>query len=132
MAAISIAKHLGLTAAAITRNKNKIKALRNNGAYYVIIDNGQIASEVKQIFSIGHDDCGGANCILELIGTTTLLDSLYAAVYKGIICNTGVLRNKSTIENFEPLLAIPSTVKLTVYKSENITAANSTKALNIL
>ena len=47
----------------------------------------------------------------------TLLDSIQAAAPKGIVCNTG------------PLLAIPSTVKLTVYKSESITAVNSTKAL---
>jgi NADPH:quinone reductase-like Zn-dependent oxidoreductase len=51
MAAISIAKQLVLTVVATTRNKNKIDALRNNGADYVIIDNGQIASEAKQLLS---------------------------------------------------------------------------------
>jgi NADPH:quinone reductase-like Zn-dependent oxidoreductase len=40
-----------LTVVATTRNKNKIDALRNNGADYVIIDNGQIASEAKQLLS---------------------------------------------------------------------------------
>jgi len=64
-----------------------------------------------------------------LIGTVTLLDSIQAAAPKGIVCNTGILGNEWIIKNFEPLLAIPSTVKLTVYKSEIITAANRTKAL---
>jgi len=132
MAAVSIAKQIGLTVVATTRNKNKIDALLNNGADYVIVDNGQIASEVKQLFSRNDDKCNGAdgvNCVLELIGTVTLLDSMQAAAPKGIVCNTGILGNEWTIKNFEPLVDIPSTVKLTVYNSETITATNSTKAL---
>ena len=75
MAAISISKQLGLTVVATTRSNNKIDALHNNGADYVIVDNGQIASEVKQKFS----ENGGVHCILELVGTVTLLDSLQVA-----------------------------------------------------
>jgi NADPH2:quinone reductase len=52
-----------------------------------------------------------------------------AAAPKGIVCNTGILGSKWTLENFEPLEDIPSTIKLTVYNSETITAANSSKAL---
>lgn len=52
-----------------------------------------------------------------------------AAAPKGIVCNMGILGNEWTIKNFEPLIDIPSTVKLTVYNNETITAANSTKAL---
>jgi NADPH:quinone reductase len=125
MAAISIAKQLGLIVVSTTRNKNKIDALHKNGADYVVIDNGQISTQVKQLFPSDN----GVNCVLELIGTVTLLDSIQAAASKGIVCNTGILGNEWIIKNFEPLLAIPSTVKLTVYKSEIITAANSTKAL---
>jgi NADPH:quinone reductase-like Zn-dependent oxidoreductase len=69
------------------------------------------------------------NYVLELVGTVTLLDSLQAAADKGIVCDTGSLGNEWTIKNFEPRVAIPSTVKLTVYNSETITAANSAKAL---
>jgi hypothetical protein len=61
-----------------------------------------------------------------------MLDSIQAVIRrfpKGIVCNTGILGNEWIIKNFEPLLSIPSTVKLAVYKSETITAANSTKAL---
>ena len=109
--AISIAKQLGLIVVATTRNKNKMDALRDNGADYVIIDNGQIAPEVKQLFPSDN----GVNCVLELIGTVTLLDSIQTAAPKGIVCNIGILGNEWIIKNFEPLLAIPSTVKLTVY-----------------
>jgi len=61
MAAISIAKQLGLIVVATTRNKNKIDALHKNGVDYVVIDNGQIAPEVKQLFPSEN----GINCVLE-------------------------------------------------------------------
>jgi NADPH:quinone reductase len=54
------------------------------------------------------------------LGTITLLDSLQAAAAKAIVCNTGIIGNEWTIKNFEPLVDIPSTVKLTVYNSETI------------
>ena len=57
------------------------------------------------------------------------LISMQAAAPKGIVCNTGILGNEWIIKNFEPLVDIPSTVKLTVYNSETVTAANRTKAL---
>jgi len=82
---VSIAKQLGLIVAATTRNKNKKDALHKNGTDYVVIDNGQIAAQVKQLFP------SGVNWVLELIGTVTLLDSIQAAAPKGIICNTGIL-----------------------------------------
>ena len=46
-----------------------IDALRNNDVDYVIIDNGQIAPQVKQLFPSDN----GVNCVLELIGTVTII-----------------------------------------------------------
>jgi NADPH:quinone reductase len=80
MAAISISKQLGLIVVATTLNKSKIDALHENCADYVIIDNGQVASQVKQLFP----SVNGVNCVLELIGTVTLLDSIQDAAPKGI------------------------------------------------
>ncbi len=67
--------------------------------------------------------------MLELIGTVTLLDSLQAVAPKGIVCFTGLLGNAWVMHEFEPMAAIPSTVKLTHYSTETVTAANSTRAL---
>jgi hypothetical protein len=50
-------------------------------------DIGLSMSEVKQLFPSDN----GVNCVLELIGTVTLLDSIQAGALKGIICNTGIL-----------------------------------------
>ncbi len=124
LASISLAKAMGLTVAATTRNPSKAETLHQNGADHVIIDQqGQIAEEVHQIFP------GGANYVLELVGATTLLDSLKATAPKGIVCNSGIVGNEWRLANFEPMTDIPSTVKLTNYSTETVTAANSTAAL---
>lgn len=63
-----------------TRNKTREQLLKKAGASEVIIDNGNIAEEVKRRVP------GGVNKVLELIGTTTLLDSLQCAAPHGIVC----------------------------------------------
>jgi NADPH:quinone reductase len=123
MAALALAKDKGLRVLATTRNEAKAEALRENGADDVVIDTGHIADEVKRRVA------GGVNGVLELIGTVTLLDSLQAVAPKGIVCFTGLLGNAWVMHEFEPMAAIPSTVKLTSYSTETVTAANSTKAL---
>jgi NADPH:quinone reductase len=123
MAAIVLAKDKGLQVLASTRNEAKADALRENGADEVVIDTGQIADVVKRRVP------GGVNGLLELIGTVTLLDSLQAVAPKGIVCFTGLLGNAWVMHEFEPMAAIPSTVKLTHYSTETVTAANSTRAL---
>jgi NADPH:quinone reductase-like Zn-dependent oxidoreductase len=123
MAAIALAKSLGCTVAATTRTAAKSDALRGAGADHVLIDNGMIAAEVKRLFG------AGVNGLLELIGTSTLLDSLQCAAPKGVVCYAGMLGGQWALERFEPMPAIPSTVKLTVYTTHIVTAANSTEPL---
>jgi NADPH:quinone reductase len=123
MAAITLAKDKGLRVFATTRAEAKAAALREQGADEVVIDSGQIADEVKQ------RSAGGVNGILELIGTGTLLDSLQATAPHGIVCFTGMLGNAWVLHDFEPMAAIPATVKLTQFSAEDVTAANSTEAL---
>lgn len=123
MAALTLAKHHGLKVLTTTRNENKKAALYENGADDVIIDTGKIAQEVRR------RNPGGVNGVLELIGTVTLLDSLQAAAQKGVVCMTGILGNAWVMHEFEPMGAIPSTVKLTHYGTSSINATNSTEAL---
>ena len=123
MAAATIAKDLGLTVISTTRNETRREALIENGADHVVIDTGEVATLVREIFP------GGANAVLELIGTATLLDSLACCAPKGIVCNTGILGNAWSLENFQPMAAIPSTVRLTTFLSETVEAANAATAL---
>lgn len=123
MAAASLARHRGLRVLATTRDARKADALRENGADDVVVDAGQIAAEV-----LGRVP-GGVDAVLELVGTTTLLDSLRAVRPGGIVCNTGILGNAWVMDRFEPLEDIPSTVKLTTYHSGTTSAERSTAAL---
>ncbi|MCJ1425119.1 hypothetical protein MMC29_003007 [Sticta canariensis] len=68
---------------------------------------GGIAEEVQK--------AGGADKVLELIGVTTLKDSLRCAKRQGIVCMTGIVGNKWSFDNFSPMEAIPTAVCLTVY-----------------
>ena len=123
MAAITIAKDMGLTVIASTRSEAKREAVLEIGADHAILDTGQIAGEIRKLFP------DGVQAVLELVGTATLLDSLQATAPGGIVCNTGILGNTWTLDTFEPMAVIPSTVKLTTYLSETVRATNATAAL---
>jgi NADPH:quinone reductase len=112
MTATALAKEKGLTVVGTTRNPQKVNAIVNNGADHVFVDSGQIAASIRQQFPAGVDR------VLELVGATTLLDSLQATAAKGLVCMAGILGNAWAIESFEPMTAIPSTVRLTTYSGD--------------
>ncbi len=62
MAATRIAKHLGCTVVATTRREAKREALIRAGVDHIVIDNGRIASAVRELFPDGVD------AALELVG----------------------------------------------------------------
>ncbi len=61
----------------------------------------------------------GVDKVLELVGTTTLLDSLQCAARHGSVCMTGMVGNAWEFGRFTPMGAIPSTVSLTTYAGES-------------
>jgi NADPH:quinone reductase len=109
MLALQLAKAQGLTVISTTRNPNKKQFLLDNGADHIIIDSGEVSSQVKEIIP------AGVNKVLELIGTTTLKDSLKCIATKGLVCMTGILGNEWTMKEFTPMGDIPSLGRLTVY-----------------
>ncbi len=109
LAAAVLAKKQGATVAATTRKSDRESMLNDNGADHVFIDTGEIAGDVRHVFPDGVDK------VLELIGTTTLLDSLQTAARFGSVCMTGMVGNAWEFDQFSPMGAIPSTVNLTTY-----------------
>lgn len=114
MLAIQMAKNFGLTVIATTRNPEKEKILKENGANDVLIDNGQLSVKVDGKIK------NNINKVLELIGTSSLKDSLKCVKPGGIVCMTGMLSEQWSIPDFVPMDYIPATVKLTVYDSGEI------------
>lgn len=109
LAAAAIARKQGAKVAATTRKPKRETLLKDNGAEQVFIDSGEIAETVRAAYS------GGVDKVLELVGTTTLLDSLRAARRGGIVCMTGIVGGQWTLESFSPMTAIPTGVCLTSY-----------------
>lgn len=87
LAAAAIARNHGITVYSTTRNSKREELLRKSGVSEVIIDDGAIAEEVKKRSG------GGVNKVLELVGTTSLLDSLQCIKTHGIVCMTGMVGN---------------------------------------
>jgi NADPH:quinone reductase-like Zn-dependent oxidoreductase len=113
LAAAAIARNHGAIVAATTRNPNNESLLRAGGASQVFIDTGSIAEQVREVYP------QGVSKVLELVGATSLLDSLRCAGLRGIVCMTGMVGNKWSFENFSPMDAIPTAVSLTSYAGES-------------
>jgi NADPH:quinone reductase-like Zn-dependent oxidoreductase len=112
LACIVLAKQLGATVIATSRNPDRADGLRGVGADHVVIDTGTIAAQVRAIAPDGVD---GA---VELVGTGTLPDTLRATAVHGTVSFSGMLADVWTIPDFYPMAVIPNGVRLTAYSGE--------------
>ena len=113
MLSCQLAKSKGLIVISTSRNPDKKQALLDNGVDHIVIDNGSVKDQVREIYP------EGINKVLELIGTRTLKDSLKCIAPKGIVCMTGILGNEWTMKDFTPMGDIPSLGRLTVYMGDS-------------
>lgn len=109
LATLALAKRAGLTVISSSRSEAKAAILKAAGADEVVIDAGTIADRVRASHPRGVDR------VLELIGTTTLLDSLQCARPGGVVCMTGILGGEWELSSFRPMGHIPTAVRLTSY-----------------
>jgi len=112
MAAAALARKIGATVLATTRRADRLDTLRERGVAHPLVDDGDVAAQVRAIFPEGVD------AALELVGTPTLPDTLRATRIHGTVCMTGMLSDQWTVENFYPIGYIPSGVRLTGYGGE--------------
>ncbi|HEU5032095.1 MAG TPA: zinc-binding dehydrogenase [Spirillospora sp.] len=126
MAALSLAKGLGLRTIATTRNPGKVKALEAAGADHVVVDEGGIADGVRAIVPDGPDH------VLELVGAATLADSLGLVRKGGTVCMTGILSGEWVLREFEPMQAMRSGTRLTVFHSDDLQGAAGAATLQRL
>src|SRR4029453_7427292 len=109
LASAALAKDLGATVLATTRQPGRSAGLREHGVDHPIVDDGTIAAEVLRIVPTGVD------AALELVGTPTLPDTLAATRLHGVVCFTGMLSNQWTVPDFYPIDFTPRGVRLTAY-----------------
>lgn len=109
MATAVLAKQQDLTVLSTTRNPRKAAALEAIGVDHVLIDDGDVAQQVRAILPDGVD------AALELVGTPTLPDTLRSTRVHGVVCFTGMLSDEWTVKEFYPIEYLPRGVRLTAY-----------------
>jgi len=114
MAAVSIASCYGVKTAATTRRHDKTGALAAAGADHALFDDGgSLAASVHAVWPEGPD------YVLDLVGASTIKDSLHLVRRGGTVCMAGSLSGW-TIPDFEPIAMIPSGTKLTALHSRDL------------
>ncbi len=109
LATLAMAKHAGLEVISTSRSEAKAHVLKAAGADEVVIDGGSVAEQVRALRPQGVDR------VLELLGTTSLLDSLQCVRPGGVVCMTGILGGQWELPSFRPMDDIPKAVRLTSY-----------------
>jgi NADPH:quinone reductase-like Zn-dependent oxidoreductase len=109
LAAAAIAKAHGAEVAATSRHAASEAMVREFGVDRFFVDDGKIADAVCAAWN------GGADKVLELVGATTLADSLAAVREPGIVCMAGMVGDRWSIADFAPMDVIPTGVSLTTY-----------------
>jgi NADPH:quinone reductase len=109
-AAITIAKHEGVTVLTSTRSESKVALLTELGATRVLIENGKLSETIRAFSPEGIDG------VLDLIGNSTLLDSLRMARKGGRVCVAGFLASIEPV-SFNWLADMPFGVDFNAFAS---------------
>ena len=106
LAAAAMARAHGAEVGATSRSADAVSVVNAAGVTHFFLDDGVIADQVRAVWG------GGADKVLELVGTSTLADSLQATKEPGIVCMVG---NQWSLPQFAPMDVIPTGVSLTTY-----------------
>lgn len=99
----------GLTVLSTTRSPARRSLLEQVGAEHVLIDDGALAAQVRELVP------GGVHGAVELVGVDALRDTLSSVRSGGTVCFTGMLSDHWTIPEFYPMDWLPNGVRLTAY-----------------
>lgn len=109
LAIATLASRQGMTVFSTTRNPASVPLLKAAGVQHVIIDDGAVADQVRDIAP------GGVDGAVELVGVNVMRDTLRAVRTGGTVCFTGMLSDQWTIKEFYPMDWLPNGVRLTAY-----------------
>lgn len=112
LATAVLARRLGMTVFATTRDPGRFDVLRAAGVDHPLLEDGTVAAAVRAV------EPEGVHATLELVGTSTLRDSLAATRVHGTVCFTGMLGNEWVVPDFAPNEYLPTGVRLTAYAGD--------------
>jgi NADPH:quinone reductase len=113
-AAVNIAAHSGARVIATTRNPARATMLERMGAKEILLESAELAKRVRERHPQGID------AVLDIVGNTTVLDSLAMLKRGGHACLVGFLGGGGPL-SVEPVFQIPSGRNLTVFASAVVT-----------
>jgi NADPH2:quinone reductase len=110
-AALNIAAQHGARVIATTRNGARFAALEAFGAQAVLQEDPNLSRRVRELYPAGVD------AVLDLVGNSTMLDSLKMVRRRGRVCEAGWLGGLAPIAEFNPLMQMPSGVQYSLFGS---------------
>ena len=113
-AAVNIASHAGARVIATTRNAARAAMLEALGAREVLLEAPELSKRVRERHPRGID------AVLDIVGNTTVLDSLAMVRRGGHVCLVGLLGGGGPL-SLEPVFQIPSGTHFSVFASALVT-----------
>lgn len=110
-AALNLAVEAGARVIATTRNRERMAQLQAMGAERVELEGPELSRRIRAHVPKGCD------AVLELVGNSTLLDSLAMLRRGGHLCLAGFLGGLNPISSFNPLQQMPSGVHFSFFGS---------------
>jgi NADPH:quinone reductase-like Zn-dependent oxidoreductase len=108
-AALNIAAHAGAQVIATTRSRERFPKLEALGAQRVEIESPDLSDRIRERKWI--------DAVLNLVGNSTLLDSLALVRRGGRVCQAGFLGGLAPLASFDPLSQMPSGVHFSFFGS---------------
>ena len=102
-AAVNVAAADGATVIATTRSPGRTALLRGIGAAQVLIDDGQLAAQVRKLGT-------EVDAVFDLVGNSVLRDSLRIVRTRGRVCQLGFLGGLAPVAGFDPITDLPTGV----------------------
>lgn len=118
LSAVAYAKARGLTVIGTTRSESRGTAVRAAGADHVVIDDGSVHARVREILP------DGVHAALEVVGASTVKDTLKAVRPWGQVAVVGLLGGPPVIESFNLMSDLPNTVRLSFFGSGMLGSPN--------
>jgi len=109
-AAVNVAAADGATVIATTRDPGRAARLRDIGATHVLIDDGQLAAQVRKLGT-------EVDAVFDLVGNSVLRDSLRIVRARGRVCQLGFLGGLAPVADFDPISDLPTGVQFSFYGS---------------
>ena len=108
-AALNMAVNAGVKVIATTRNRDRFPMLKSLGASRVEVEGLDLSKRIAEAKKL--------DAVLDLVGNSTILDSLHMLRRGGRACLAGWLGGLAPIADFNPLLQMASGVHLTFFAS---------------